>query len=271
MLPGNDKYAFRGDACGFVPVGGFGCACSAERQRSVAAYEWVPEACSLPEWDAHQFCCALGKRLLLFVGDSTQQQMAAGIINYLVAARASCTSQVIFRQGDTVIGENLGVYNRGSPWYVSAKEVGADVVVMSAYYHVTAQEGFERLLRTVDEAYTQQFAPGTQPLVAWTTSLGGVSGDALLDRMPSDIPGLWDGERARRKVYNHDQLERWDALALDFWARHSSVRALDLRSVWLRADAKRAPDDAVHFCMPGPFETVGRFLLALLQDHPARA
>jgi hypothetical protein len=273
-LPLVDPFNMQGDLCGFLPIGGHGCNCSIERQRAIAAYEWQPQNCRLPPWSAKHFCCALDKRRLLFVGDSTQQQMFGALANLLVEADAFCAEQVLFRHGDTLIAENLGAMNRGPAWYVSAKEVQADIVVISAYYHVASQEGFERVLREVDAAYQREFpATESRPLVVWTTSLGAVSGDAPLDRLPSQIPGIWEAERAKRNTYNHEQIESWDNMALDFWAnRPDSLHGLDLRATWLRADAKVGPADAVHFCMPGPFEMIARYLLALLLlEYPAGA
>ena len=252
----------------FVKVGGHGCQCTTQQQRAVARFTWAPSGCELPPFDGTAFCAALGNRTLLFIGDSTIQQMSGAIMNLLSLEGAPCADRVTFELGDTLIGIKLGVMNRGRPWLDSVRATGASLVVMSAYYHVTSVEGFQKVLQTVHETYAREFADAPNaPMVLWSTSLGGAKSDAPLDRLPAEIPGFWDAQRAQRRIYNHDQLEAWDTLALAFWRNRSTVHPLDLRPVWLLPNSKGS--DAVHFCMPGPFETVARILTAYLGAHKA--
>jgi hypothetical protein len=63
-----------------LPVGGNACACEPSRRQQLAM-EWEPNGCRLHEWSAEAFCAALGRRRLLFVGDSTMQQLATVVMN----------------------------------------------------------------------------------------------------------------------------------------------------------------------------------------------
>ena len=110
-------------------IGGHACDCAA----TPAPLVWAPQssepgaACLLPRWDALRFCSLLAARRILFVGDSTMQQVASVAIaqvlwDYLGAktkhawpannttrahAAGSCAGQLLFGHSDSL-------YSRGS-------------------------------------------------------------------------------------------------------------------------------------------------------------
>jgi hypothetical protein len=107
---------FIGDGCSaeppyFTHVGGHACYCDAKQGRFTInrreKYSWKPHDCKLLSWDAHGFCAHLGARAMVFSGDSTMQQTAATVINMLVAAKAACAEQLIFKLSDTLTGKTL--------------------------------------------------------------------------------------------------------------------------------------------------------------------
>lgn len=62
-------------------------------------YSWVPNDCALPKFDGKKFCELLGKRKMLFVGDSTMQQTAGTLMSLILASDGDCAEQII--QGTT--------------------------------------------------------------------------------------------------------------------------------------------------------------------------
>lgn len=268
----------------YVPAGGNGCnpyTCTPERVAAMLQWEWAPTRCAVAPWSAPAFCAALGGRRLAFTGDSTMQQLAAGVMNLLVEGAANCTPAVAFVHSDTLIGENLGVYNRGPTWLGAAGEAGwPDLLVANAGMHVKADSDFARVLATVRAGYEEALGdpavgPARLPHLVWATSTGAPCANDILPAPPRDIPGYWAAQRAQRgkQIFNHDRMEGWDDDAVAFWGGTPWASVLDLRPLWMRADAKSNPagcDDPVHMCMPGPFRTVAAWLTAVVRRAPPR-
>ena len=280
LTPGRPDGSDNGLLAGLRPVGGHGCKCAASRAAAISALEWRPSACQLPPWSAAGLCSALGGRRLTLMGDSTMQQVAGALFNEVAAGGGGCESALYFVQSDTLIGEDLGHLNRGPTWERGAALTGADVVLVNAGLHVSGEAEFRRVLTRVAEGLANASAFAQPPLLVWATSLGTPPGGALLPRAPADTPGFWDAQRRARPaagnggVFNHDQLEGWDAIAREFWVRVPGASVLDLAPFWLRGDAKVQPDgsaDVVHNCVPGFFREYGRMLAALLRARPGAA
>ena len=64
-------------------TGGSACTC----RGFVDHFEWHPAHCQVTPFDGESFCAALGARRLLFVGDSTMQQMASVVMQHGQSAR----------------------------------------------------------------------------------------------------------------------------------------------------------------------------------------
>ncbi|KAJ1493491.1 hypothetical protein T484DRAFT_2017372, partial [Baffinella frigidus] len=91
------------------------CSCKGWRDE----WMWEARTCALASWDAAAFCHALGRRTILFIGDSTLQQSAVAVINAVtwdMWNATGCQQQVSFGASDTLIGLRLGMMNRGDSW-----------------------------------------------------------------------------------------------------------------------------------------------------------
>ena len=81
---------------------------------------WVPSSCSLRDFNGSHFCELLAGRRLLFIGDSTMQQLASVVMNTLAwtegRSGSACSAQVLFGHSDTLVGRGMGNLNRGEPW-----------------------------------------------------------------------------------------------------------------------------------------------------------
>jgi len=65
-------------------------------------YKWTsPETGLLPFFDANETCNRLGRRTVLFIGDSTSQQAASTLMNAL--GRGGCHTQVYSALSDTLM------------------------------------------------------------------------------------------------------------------------------------------------------------------------
>jgi len=273
-----------GDDGSLMPSGGRGCWCSAARQRAIAAYAWRAAggaACEAPAWDAAAFCAALAGRSLLFLGDSTSQQLAAAVHNYIVWRGGGCAAQVTAITADTLLQRDYGASNRGCMWLDCLRELPAPpgVLVLSAGAHVHSDAGMTEILTTVRDqflAHRGDVLAGTQ--LVWATSLGGgclVGSAPQTPRtvMPRDEPGYWEALAATQKVYNYADMELWDTQASDFWAGVPGAAVLDLTPLWLRPDAmvdsdKLMPHNCIHVCSPGPLRFAAQQLQRLLQLLP---
>lgn len=268
---------FRGNSKALIPAGGYGCQCSEERMNNMVKYEWVAHDCMLPVWDAREFCAALGSRTILFIGDSTNTQLAATIHNYVSWNNGECSGQISTEQSDTLNGINYGILNCGKPWDVLVESMTPkpDIVILGTGPHITHNVGTRGMVEILEYVRTK-FESNIRMLpvhVVWRTSLGAgclLKGTELkpLPSMPHDIPDHWASLNRTQKLYNYELMEMWDTMALDLWRNHS-IYSLDLTPLWMRPDAMQgsgesAPWNCVHTCMPGALRMAARQLLLLL-------
>jgi hypothetical protein len=120
------------------------------------SYRWTPHTCTLTEWDAHSFCTYLGNRSMVFIGDSTMHQTAVTVTNMLVAANATCIQQISYALSDTLVGKELGVFNRGRTLLdivQALRDSNDSIVVLSTGPHIYTE--FESVLAEVAQTIQQ--------------------------------------------------------------------------------------------------------------------
>ena len=59
---------------GLLPISSQACTCHGLLHQNTTTYVWQPFRCRLLAWNASRFCERLGKKQLLFIGDSTMIQ-----------------------------------------------------------------------------------------------------------------------------------------------------------------------------------------------------
>lgn len=104
-----NKYVFRyGRVDRVVQVGENSCVCDeAQHTRLTVSerekYQWVPDDCTLLQWNATAFCEQLGTRKIMFIGDSTSSQSASSLMNLIATGepRGLCAPQVLYYRYNT--------------------------------------------------------------------------------------------------------------------------------------------------------------------------
>lgn len=132
--------AFRG----YPSLMGHGCACQIQKLSEMGynrnsttlatnftlapeMWDWQPETCSLPQWNATEFCETLtSSRTILMVGDSTMQQTAASLYSMLVFAKCQrgvwMPSSLSFQTTwCTILTSPAGVISCGTPRYTNLR------------------------------------------------------------------------------------------------------------------------------------------------------
>eukprot|EP00966_Prymnesium_polylepis_P042268 982062-Prymnesium_polylepis.1 len=120
-------------------------------------YAWRPSSCSLVYWNAHRFCSLLGRRRLLFLGDSIMQQLAATVSNHVrwgyswngSQTDTPCQDQIWFAIGDSLLGRPMGTYERGLHFTEWVRELKPHVVVLGTNNHIYGSSNFTRVLEEV--------------------------------------------------------------------------------------------------------------------------
>jgi hypothetical protein len=260
--------------------GGNACVCNMRNRSTALSKRWVPKKCSLRLWDAEMFCAALGNRSLLFIGDSTMQQVASVVMNSVAWDERSrrvalrCQENIYFGHSDTLVNRTLGRANRGRHWLSWMETIHPDIVVLGATAHVWGFDNFEALLR---EVIAGASALPPHVTVMWQTSTPGGCGPTSSSRLPplnhardSITCNSSTTRNARCMVHGVSYSYNWgDFLPRDRFAKHvllgQRLKVLDLEPLHYRVDGHVNKDvgyqDCLHMCIPGPLSFVPRLLM----------
>jgi hypothetical protein len=246
---------------------------------------WLPTKCHLPYFDPAIFCDLLGNKKILFIGDSTMQQTATTVMNYIMwdgnaVNHSRCAKQIIFRAGDTLTGKRYRMigagypdkkrgwwgYNRGWEFGEAVKAEHPDIAVINANAHLSTRKDFEIMLSHVAETYKSLVKQKPFKLVWKTNQPGGCASTPVpsLDAMRTN-PEYRDS----LKNYNYADFLPRDRFAKRFWQQQKDlpeVHILDLEPLYLRPDAHVGGGDCLHMCVPGPLSIIPRLMLQLLPD-----
>ncbi len=267
--------AFRGPLNRFAHGGGNGCSC--KDAQKFDAFSWVPDSCSIKQFDARAFCLQLRNRTLLIIGDSTAEQTASVLMGSVRAGfpwhdssgnaddalTTGCQHNILFAVGDTLIAERFAEYNRGQHWTEHVRRWKPDLVIVSAGPHIMQDDDMERVMDEVIESHLREFA--SIPLIWRTNFPGGCAEGQLQHPFVDEEEALshWRKYSSSRPLYNYDRFADWDALAARKFAsseaRASNRFLLDISPLMLRPDAHTGsapessfPRDCLHMCLPGP-------------------
>lgn len=260
-----------GAADEILPIKGKGCAV-ARCSGWIEQYAWRPDSCALVPWSAQSFCTVLGRRRMLFIGDSTMNQVAAAIAHAVrwgfdfaraqsasSSSAPSCAAQIQVGLSDTLVGRMgaFGAKNRGHAWEqlvnryrLKTSGMDADIVLLSAGAHVYGNDNFTLVLEHVAQTRERLFP--LLPLI-WTSGPSAGCGRTPLPAAPDTA--FWSSYNASAVVFSNwkDFVAR-DTIARDFWRVRGGPLAsvLDVSPLHRRVDAHPGPPtiDCLHMCEP---------------------
>jgi UDP-N-acetylglucosamine 1-carboxyvinyltransferase len=248
--------SFSGKQAGLTYNSGRACSC---RQFSMDKYSYFPSHCSLPKWNASEFCIVLGKKKILMIGDSIMKQTTSVLINSIAIAISDenskgCHEQITFAPADTLIGENFGRSNRGDHWLHHARKQQPDILVLSVGPHIHKDAGtnaFQSVLRQVIAEHAKEFS--STPLVWRGQFAAGCITNSPLEwpADPSMVAELWENYSKRHQIYNYDLFELWDRIA-ERELRGQNHFFMDFSPLFQRPDAhvgseQHLPYDCLHW------------------------
>jgi hypothetical protein len=241
--------------------------------RSIAEYEWVPATFKLSPWSALTFCSALGNRSVLFVGDSTMEQLAAAIHNFVVVGGGMCSVQLAMALSDTLTGRNYGVYNRGLALRDLMRKHAPDIVVVGVGPHLTGVDDFDEVVQYTAAVFSEERT--SRARLVWRTTLGAGCTPSEVPLVPIETPlaSFW-GNRSCGiyQDYNYPLMQSWDESSKVFWRGRDNTSVLDLTPLWMRFDSRISSGQSfplwncAHVCIPGPLRLAGRLLTRIFSE-----
>lgn len=225
-----------------IHSGGHGCAC---RDSGIKLeLSLVANTCSL-SWDVNRFCSLIGAGIL-FIGDSMMEQTASVTMNHvLLSGSPECAEKVMFGNSDLLIKPTGYVGERGAPWVAYARRLRPKYVVLNAGPHIKTLELFHEIIDTV-----LQDANKSEPdmIVIWKTQYKGGC-----ERKPDE--------------HNWRLFSEFDKIVWEKW------NASNILNVQMFDEVQNAHicgrggyQDGMHYCIPGPLDSVPSILLSLLQN-----
>ena len=279
-----------------LPISSRACTCHGLLRQNIT-HVWKPSRCRLLPWNASRFCERLGKKQLLFIGDSTMIQHHAMLVNRIVwdaqgsgGGAHDCAAQVSFVHSDTLtMAPQFGRLNRGYPIrkilagvepYVDRRPP-YDVAIVNTGAHVVSDADFKVLLH-----YMTKLVPSQFPLVKIVWKVQNPAGCSHTGRPLDSPPDEQFYANHAGPTYNWRSFSRRDKLAKA--AFNSAARApqlggvLDTAPMNLRADAhisshgalgrpkKPGSIDCLHLCHTadgGPLALGPQLLLHALETR----
>mmetsp|Transcript_12201 Transcript_12201/g.18895 ORF Transcript_12201/g.18895 Transcript_12201/m.18895 type:complete len:372 (-) Transcript_12201:247-1362(-) len=234
-------------------MGGNACSCPKFKD------EWSWSSPTLKKHSAEQTCRKLGNRSVLMIGDSTMEQTASTLMNALHFS--GCQTQITFMPGDTLVGKNMGNYNRGREWVDSVLKSSPDIVVLSAGSHVYNKSNYEFVLDHVING-TKFLKGSSMPnlQVAWKTQQPGGCTENITTEISS--AGTMNAPESVKR-YNYPESYERDMYALSQFPFHG-IHTIDMRMLYFRSDAHITPSDCLHMCSPGPLDVIAPLFSDLL-------
>jgi len=245
-------------------VGYKGCQC----HDFVDEYEW--KSPTLPPFNASETCRMLGKRTVLYIGDSTAHEAASTLMNSFRPAGETCQTQITFALSDTLIGRKYGALNRGRRWTTAVDMVRPDIIILSVGAHIVTNDTIymnviDQVLSEI-EAMKKNIPPHVK--FAWQTQVPAGCSEKITSPQNVTIAGEMSMELSD---YNHGQFYQRDLMLISR-LQAIGMPYMDLRMLYSRTDAHinkqtgaREPD-CLHVCVPGPLDVMGSLFQKLLVE-----
>jgi hypothetical protein len=259
-----------------------GCICDILDGRFVnhkwEQYVWKPHDCILSEWNAADFCVALGTRRILMVGDSLMHQAASTLHAMLKVAKASCIEQISFGKTTHVTYSKPMKFsaNKNLDAYFTNNN-GADICILNTGAHqkdlgdvYKIWESFKPKMDSYKSIYNTTFA--------WMTQSYGHLGCMDFDK-PDEVFHPIDPSRYEEDNYLYHLFPQFDELSRNM-SRSWGLPVIDISMLALRPDGHKGDRmasigkeewytkvDCLHWCMPGPMNIFPEILLNKLINN----
>lgn len=300
--------AFRG----YPSLMGHGCACQIQKLSEMGynrnsttlatnftlapeMWDWQPETCSLPQWNATEFCETLtSSRTILMVGDSTMQQTAASLYSMLVFAKmpAWCLDAVKFELSDYLVYHPDESRGSNFLWYTKVHKPTILIIGSSAHYDRAVKEHLQEIGESSfmdffvpklfkDVEYLREWPVFCPKHILFKTQNPGHVGCETYNTPVLNATGLITSDLMH--TYNDSSQDKYswrlhtstDAHVVKFFIdaeqrniSHKMDRAklgvIDMSPVYLRPDG-HALADCLHYCTPGPLDLFAIYLLTALK------
>lgn len=255
-------------------------------------WEWTPNECILPSWNASEFCDLLGSKRILMVGDSTMQQTAASLYSTLLYAKApqSCLSNINFEISDYIVYHPDE--SRGNNFVQLSKKHMPTILIIgsSAHYDIIGRDQAHfgvghpsymdffvpKLLKDIE--YLREwpvFCP--KHIIFKTQNSAHINCEIFkspLKQANTTSTGNDSKESSDRYAWHaHSYTDAHvlqlfgNAAQIDISAKlgRAMLGILDMSPLNLRPDG-HAGNDCLHHCTPGPLDLFSIYLLAMLKN-----
>eukprot|EP00040_Diaphanoeca_grandis_P002651 m.278678 g.278678 ORF g.278678 m.278678 type:complete len:426 (-) comp137854_c0_seq1:109-1386(-) len=216
---------------------------------------WRWESASLPRFNSNTLCSLLGKRNMVFIGDSTLAQTASTMMNAVF--KAGCQTQMFYRPGATLGVKQSTASHRGLKWtdYVDGTDgLVAEIVILSMGAHVHGE------LTPFDNEFDDIFEHVLQTILVYRQTHPHVHVIWKTQNPAGCTSELSDGVNyAGNTTYNWHLMRARDERVLVRLQQHG-LPFLDMRMLYNRTDAHVGDmaerRDCMHYCIPGALDIV---------------
>jgi hypothetical protein len=265
-----------------------GCGCDEKDNTTTTIsrreqYEWIPNSCTLPKWNAAAFCRALGNRHILLLGDSTMHQTTTHLMAMVADQGGNCYEQIAYAQSHFLIFGSHTNFKMTSQIEKYKFRYGRlpDIVIMTVGAHLsdvgdmqTIWETGDGLIKDINYLRTNPYGPHNFTFVWKTQNPGHVNCTSMTE--PLEIKQSGDPVNDPYDIFHWYVYPEFDAIS----KKHShdlGMKVIDMSPLYYRGDAhpsvkvlmhnKKAHYDCLHYCQPGPLYLFAVLLYNMLLNN----
>ena len=195
----------------------------------------------------------------MLIGDSTMLQSYTALANMITLGFLTghgthyCGSNINFVLSDTLLGYNMGNYNRGPTWQKVINSTLPKIVIMGAGAHIKNISHFpvflteltDQIVRFPETAIATRYKEHRKSLsLYWKTQQpGGCMPD--ISHFAKHKKSCVDQQL--NYSYNHGMFMDWDEQIIHQLLARTKVGITDMRMLYLRPDAHVGDGNCLHF------------------------
>jgi hypothetical protein len=272
----------RGSNTQFSYPGGHACHCDKDEGGLMTTvhnrerYYWMPLHCTLPTWNAKDFCRLLGTRRILTVGDSTFRQSSMTLASMIYAGQGGCADQIYFNASEDLINKKIlhSLFD-----VLNESPCVPDIVLTGSGAHVKSLEQYATNWNRLQKVFLAFHKRNPEMKFIWKTQNPGHV-QCWTYKTPVEN---WNKTKAKDEYswYLHDD---FDAMSIsniknltNLHLSHSHdeqqgkteeipfIQVMDMSPLKLRPDSHaRSIHDCLHYCMPGALNLFSVLMYNLL-------